>query len=95
MLKPLHDHVVLEQVTKELKTQSGIILSASDQEKPSLATVIAIGEGKYEDGKLKPLSVRVGDQVVYKRYATTEFKLDEKEYLIIKESDILAIVEGE
>lgn len=95
MLKPLHDHVVLEQVTKELKTQSGIILSASDQEKPSVATVVAIGEGKFEDGKRVPLSVKLGDQVVYKRYATTEFKHDDKEYLIIKESDILAIVEGE
>ena len=95
MLKPLHDHVVLEQLTKENKTQSGIILSANDQEKPSLAMVVAIGEGKLESGKRLPMSVKVGDQVVYKRYATTEFKHEEKEYLIIKESDILAIVEGE
>ncbi|MFP4287239.1 MAG: co-chaperone GroES [Candidatus Izemoplasmataceae bacterium] len=95
MLKPLHDHVVLEVKTQETKTQSGIILSSNDQEKPSIASVVAVGEGKLEDGKRLPMTVKIGDQVVYKRYATTEFKHDDKEYLIIKESDILAIVEGE
>ena len=95
MLKPLHDHVVLETTPKEKTTKSGIILTSSDSEKPSVATVVAVGEGRIENDKRVPLSISVGDKVVYKRYATTEFKFNDKDYLIIKEADILAIVEGE
>ena len=95
MLKPLYDHVVLEAEPQEKKTQSGIILSSGGDERPSIAKVVAVGEGRYEDGLQRPLAVKVGDRVVFKRYATTEFKHEDKEYLILKESDILAIVEGE
>ncbi len=95
MLKPLNEHVVLESLPKEKKTRSGIILTASDDERPSMAKVVAVGEGRLEDGKRQPMSVKVGDKVVFKQYATTEFKFDEQEYLILKESDILAIVEGD
>lgn len=92
MLKPLHDHVVLEVIKKEQTTKSGIILSEKDQEKPSIGKVIAIGDGAYKEGQRLPMSVNIGDQVVFKKYATTDVKLDGKDYLIIKESDILAIV---
>ncbi len=91
MLKPLHDNVVLEKSAPEEKTKSGIILSSKDQETPKTAKVIAVGPGKDDE----PLSVKVGDQVVFKSFATTDIELDDKEYLIIKEEDILAIVEGE
>lgn len=92
MLKPLHDHVVLEVIKKEQTTKSGIILSEKDQEQPSIGQVIAIGQGAYKDGERLPMSVNIGDKVVFKKYATTDVKLDGKDYLIIKESDILAIV---
>jgi chaperonin GroES len=92
MLKPLHDHVVLEVVKKEQTTKSGIILAEKDKEMPTIGKVIAIGDGAYVDGKLQPLVVSIGDEVVFKKYATTDIKLNGKDYLIIKESDILAIV---
>lgn len=95
MLKPLYDQVVLESSPEEKKTQSGIILTSSDSDAPSIASVVAVGEGRLEDGKRIPLAVKKGDRVVYKRYATTEIKLHDKNYLIVKESDILAIVEEE
>ncbi len=95
MLKPLYDHVVLEATPEEKKTQSGIILTSSDSEKPSIATVVAVGKGKFEESDHVPLTVKKGDRVVFKRYATTEVKLNDVTYLILKESDILAIVEDE
>jgi chaperonin GroES len=93
MLKPLHDNVVLKKEKVEKKTASGIILTGDAKEQPSFASVIAVGEGSIVDGKLTPLSVKVGDKVVYKKYSTTEFKFEEEEYLIIAEKDILAILE--
>jgi len=93
MLKPLHDNVVLKKEKAEKKTASGIILTGDVKEQPSFASVIAVGEGAVVDGKLVPLSVKVGDKVVYKRYSTTEFKFEDEEYLIIAEKDILAILE--
>lgn len=95
MLKPLNDHVVLEAAPEEKQTKSGIILTSGDSERPSVAKVIAVGDGLLEDGKRQPMQVKVGDNVVFKKYATTEFKHEDKAYLIVKESDILAIVEGE
>ncbi|MFW5794432.1 MAG: co-chaperone GroES [Bacillota bacterium] len=93
MLKPLHDHVVLEVIKQEKTTKSGIILTEKDQDMPTIGKVIAVGEGRTEDGKTIPISVKKDDEVVFKKYASTEVKLEGKEYLIIKESDILAIVE--
>ncbi|MDD3113925.1 MAG: co-chaperone GroES [Candidatus Izemoplasmatales bacterium] len=93
MLKPLHDNVVLKKEKVEKKTASGIILTGDVKDQPSFASVIAVGEGAIVDGKLTPLSVKIGDKVVYKKYSTTEFKFEEEEYLIIAEKDILAILE--
>ncbi|MFO7968580.1 MAG: co-chaperone GroES [Bacillota bacterium] len=93
MLKPLHDHVVLEVIKQEKTTKSGIILTEKDQEMPTIGKVVAIGEGKTENGKTIPISVKKNDKVVFKKYTSTDIKLDGKEYLIIKESDILAILE--
>ncbi|MDD3126906.1 MAG: co-chaperone GroES [Candidatus Izemoplasmatales bacterium] len=93
MLKPLHDNVVLKKDKIEKKTASGIILSGDAKEQPSFATVVAVGEGARVEGELVPMTVQVGDKVVYKKYSATEFKFEEEEYLIIAEKDILAILD--
>ncbi|NLD26915.1 MAG: co-chaperone GroES [Acholeplasmataceae bacterium] len=93
MLKPLHDNVVLKKEKVEKTTASGIIITGDVKEQPSIAEIVAVGEGSIVDGKLQPLTVKVGDRVVYKKYSTTDFKFDEEEYLVIAEKDILAIVE--
>jgi len=95
MLKPLNDNVVLEVEPAEKKTASGIILTGDSKERPSFAKVLAVGDGAFVDGKRIPVNVKVGQKVVFKKYSTTEVKLREKEFLIISEKDILAIVEGE
>ena len=92
-LVPLGDRVVLKQTEKEETTKSGIILAAKAQEKPVTAEVIAVGRGGMVDGKEVTMQVKVGDQVIYSKYAGNEVKLDEEEYVIVKQSDILAIVE--
>jgi len=91
-LEPLKDRVVLKQVKVEETTKSGIILPDNSKEKPQEATVIAVGPGAMVDGKLVPISVKVNDRVIYSKYAGTEVKLDNEEYIVCKESDILAIV---
>ena len=93
MLKPLHDNVVLKKEKVEQKTASGIILTKDVQEEPDYAKVVAVGEGKFVDGKLIPLNVLVNDRVVFKQYSATKIKFAEEEYLIISEKDILAIIE--
>ena len=92
-LVPLGDRVVLKQTEKEETTKSGIILAAKAQEKPVTAEVIAVGPGGMVDGKEVTMQGKVGDQVIYSKYAGNEVKLDEEEYVIVKQSDILAIVE--
>ena len=92
-LVPLGDRVVLKQTEKEETTKSGIILAAKAQEKPVTAEVIAVGPGGMVDGKEVTMQVKVGDQVIYSKYAGNEVKLDEEEYVIVKQSDIIAIVE--
>ena len=91
-LVPLGDKVVLKQVEAEETTKGGIILAAKAQERPQQATVIAVGDGMI-DGKEIVMSVKVGDQVVYSKYAGNEFKLGDEEYILCKMSDILAKVE--
>jgi chaperonin GroES len=93
MLKPLHDNVILKKEKVEKKTASGIILSGDIKEQPSFASVIAVGDGAKQDGKTIPMTVKIGDRVVFKKYSTTEIKIEEEEYLIIAEKDILAIME--
>ena len=93
MLRPLHDYVVLEKVKEEEKTQSGIIQTQKAKDEPSHGTVIAVGPGKTEDGKLVPVDLKEGQRVIYKKYSGTEVKDEGKDYLLIKAEDILAIVE--
>ena len=87
-INPLADRVVVQYAKPEEKTQGGIILTASTQEKPQVATVTAVGPGKNGE----PVSVKVGDQVLVGKYAGTEVTFEDKKYLIVKQSDILAIV---
>ena len=92
-LKPLSNRVVIKFAEAEEKTVSGIILTASAQEKPQIAEIVAIGSGKVEDGKLVPMTVKVGDKVIASKYAGTSVKLDGVEYTILSEDDIYAIVD--
>lgn len=92
-LVPLTDRVVLKQLEAEEKTQSGIILPDSAKEKPQEAEVIAVGPGGIVDGKEVVMQVKEGQKVIYSKYAGTEVKLEDEEYIIVKQSDILAIVE--
>ena len=92
-LVPLADRVVLKQSTPEEKTKSGIILTSQSQEKPQQAEVVAVGPGGMVDGKEITMNVKPGDMVIYSKYAGNEVELEDEEYIIVKQSDILAIVE--
>ena len=92
-LVPLADRVVLKQLVAEETTKSGIVLPGQNKEKPQQAEVIAVGPGGVVDGKEIKMEVKVGDQVIYSKYAGTEVKLEGQEYIIVRQSDILAIVE--
>ncbi|MCB4768221.1 co-chaperone GroES [Ancylobacter sp. Lp-2] len=93
--RPLHDRVVVKRVDAEEKTAGGIIIPDSAKEKPSQGEVVAVGPGaRDEAGKLVPLDVKAGDRVLFGKWSGTEVKLDGVDYLIMKESDILGIVEG-
>ena len=92
-IKPLFDKVVVEAVKAEEKSKGGIILTAAAQEKPATCLVVAVGPGGVIDGKDVTMQVKVGDKVILSKYSGTEVKLDGKEYTIIRQSDILAIVE--
>ena len=92
-IKPLFDKVVIESVPVEEKTQSGLILTAASQEKPQAYTVVAVGPGGIIDGKEIQMQVKVGDKVLCSQYAGSEFKVNGKEFTIIKQSDILAVLE--
>ena len=93
-LSPLGDRVVLKQLEAEETTKSGIVLPGNAQEKPQQAEVIAVGPGGVVDGKEVEMQVSVGDKVIYSKYAGNEVKVDGEEYIIVKQNDILAIVEG-
>jgi len=90
-LKPLGDRVVVEVVEEDEVTVSGIVLPDSAKEKPQRGRVLAVGAGRWEDGKRVPLEVSEGDEVLYSKYGGTEVKVDGSEYLILRESDILAV----
>jgi len=93
-IKPLADRVVVKLVEAEEKTKTGIFLTASAQEKPQVAEVVAVGPGARDDnGQLIPMEVKVGDRVITGKYTGTEVKMDGAEYTIVKQGDILAIVE--
>ncbi|MEG0545639.1 MAG: co-chaperone GroES [Oscillospiraceae bacterium] len=92
-IKPLADRVVLKAIELEETTKSGIILAASAQEKPQVAEVVAVGPGGVVDGKEVTMYVNVGDRVITGKYSGTEVKLDKDEFIIVRQADILAIVE--
>ena len=93
-IRPLSDRVVIKMTEAEETTKSGIILAGSAKEKPQVAEIVAVGEGKYDDnGTLIPMTVKVGDKVLTSKYAGTEVKVDGEEYTILRQDDILAIVE--
>ena len=92
-LVPLGDRVVLKQVEAEETTKSGLILTTSAQEKPQEAEVIAVGPGGMVDGKEVTMQVKPGDKVIYSKYAGNEVKLEGEEYIIVRQNDILAVLE--
>ncbi|MBE7089387.1 MAG: co-chaperone GroES [Clostridiales bacterium] len=92
-VKPLFDKVVVESLEKEEKTKSGFILPSASQEKQQMAKIVAVGPGGVIDGKEIVMQVKEGDTILYDKYAGSEFKVDGKEFTIIRQSDILAIVE--
>lgn len=94
-IKPLSDHILIEPIKEDEKTKSGILLpETTEREKPEQGRVIAVGPGKRtEDGKIIPLSIQPGQKVLFTKYGPNEIKVDDKEYLIAKEEDILAIIE--
>ncbi|MEG1519778.1 MAG: co-chaperone GroES [Clostridia bacterium] len=92
-IKPLFDKVVIEQVEAEEKTSSGIVLPSAAQEKPQVARVIAVGPGGVVDGKDVVMQLKVGDKVLYSKYSGSEFKLDGRDVTILRQNDILAIIE--
>ena len=92
-LKPLADRVILKMVEAEETTKGGIILTGSAKEKPDVAEVLAVGPGGMVDGKEVTMHVKGGDKVIYSKYAGTEVKLDGQEVIIVRQNDILAVVE--
>ena len=92
-LKPLADRVVIKRVEAEEKTKSGIILTSAAQEKPEIYEVIVVGPGGMVDGKEVKMEVKAGDKVIAGKYSGTEIKLDGEEYTIVRQADILAVVE--
>ena len=93
-IRPLHDRVIVKRIEEEETTKGGIIIPDTAKEKPSEGKVIAVGNGKtLENGTVKPLEVKKGDKVLFGKYAGTEVKIDGEEHLIMREDDIIAIVE--
>lgn len=92
-IKPLFDKVVIKAIETNDKTASGIVLPGASKERPQLATVVAVGPGGSVDGNEVKMQVKVGDRVLYSKYAGSEFKIDGQEVVIVRQADILAIVE--
>ena len=92
-LVPLGDKVVLKQLVAEETTKSGIVLPGQAKEKPQQAEVVAVGPGGLVDGKEVTMQVKVGDKVIYSKYAGTEVKLEDEEFIIVRQNDIVAVVE--
>ncbi|MGX1197224.1 co-chaperone GroES [Parvibaculum sp. MBR-TMA-1.3b-4.2] len=93
--RPLHDRVVVRRVEEEAKTAGGIIIPETAQEKPSQGEIVAVGQGaRGEDGKIVPLDVKVGDRVIFGKWSGTEVKIDGQDLLIMKEADVMGVLEG-
>jgi chaperonin GroES len=94
-IRPLHDRIIVERLEEETKTAGGIIIPDTAKEKPQQGKVIAAGKGKKtEDGKVLPLDVKVGDKILFGKYAGTEIKIEGQEFLMMREDDVLGVVEG-
>ena len=93
-IRPLSDRIVVQAKELESKTAGGIVIpDTADKDKPMQGTVLAIGTGKYIDGKIQPLQVKVGDQILFGKYAGTNIKLDNTEFLVMREEDVMGVVE--
>jgi chaperonin GroES len=92
-IRPLHDRVIVKRLEEEEKTQGGLIIPDTAKEKPQGAMVIAVGPGKQDDGKVVSLDVKAGDRILFGKYSGTEIKLDGEEHLILREDDILGVIE--
>src|SRR5712692_4217624 len=92
-IRPLHDRVIVKRIEEEEKTKGGIIIPDTAKEKPQEGRVVAVGPGKHEDGKVIPLGVKAGDKILFGKYSGTEIKLNGEEHLIMREEDILGIIE--
>jgi chaperonin GroES len=94
-IRPLHDRVIVKRLEEERTSPGGIVIPDTATEKPIQGKVIAVGKGKIlEDGKVRPLDVKVGDKILFGKYSGTEVKVDGDEYLVMREEDVMAIVEG-
>ncbi len=94
-IRPLHDRVIVKRQEEERKTASGIVIPDAATEKPDLGEIVAVGNGKIgEDGKVRPMNVKVGDKVLFGKYAGQAFKMDGVEYMTMREDDIIGIVEA-
>ena len=92
-VRPLHDRVIVKRLEEEEKSKSGIIIPDTAKEKPQEGRVVAVGPGKHEDGKVVPLDVKAGNKILFGKYAGAEIKLNGEEHLILREDDILGIIE--
>jgi chaperonin GroES len=93
-IRPLHDRILIKRIEEEEKTKGGIIIPDTAKEKPQEGRVVAVGKGKVdEDGKVRPLDVKAGDRVLFSKYSGSEVKLEGDDHLIIREDDVLAILE--
>jgi chaperonin GroES len=93
-IRPLHDRIIVERLEEETTTAAGIIIPDSAKEKPQQGNVIAVGKGKVtEEGKVLPLDVKVGDKVLFGKYSGTDIKIEGKEFLMMREDDVLGVVE--
>ena len=93
--RPLHDRILIKRIEEKETVKGGIIIPDTAKEKPQEGEVVAVGNGKMsEDGKVVPLDVKAGDRILFGKYSGTEIKIDSKEYLILKEEEVLGVVEG-
>jgi chaperonin GroES len=94
-IRPLHDRVIVKRLEEERTSPGGIVIPDTATEKPIQGKVIAVGKGKIlEDGHVRPLDVKVGDKILFGKYSGTEVKVDGEEYLVMREEDVMAIIEG-
>ena len=94
-MRPLQDRVIVKRIEEEARTKGGIIIPDSAKEKPLQAKVLAVGNGKVlEDGKVRPLDIKAGDTILFSKYAGTEIKLDGEEHVIMREDDILGVIDA-